>query len=257
LVFANGSLGLKVMQLLLDSSDIQVVGVVLNHQDKISEGYKDMFLKLSSENGIDCEFFQFSENLWEQTRFLQVMRSADYAVSALFGHIIPLNVISHFGEKIVNLHPSLLPTGRGADPVAWAIIEDKQQGATLHQVDGNIDTGNVLKQIQIETHFSDTAGEIYSRCLEALLELFKQYLASDLNHLEKKPPDSRGTYHNRKELDAIRESLLRGNKEFEHVLRIVQALSYSDGRRARLKLQNGQVWEVSISARLVLEQDDQ
>jgi methionyl-tRNA formyltransferase len=253
LVFANGKLGLQVLQLLLDSSEIEVVGIIVNGQGKFDEEFVRSVNKCLSKRDARCDVFQYSENLWVQSEFLHSMRSADHAVSALFGHKIPSSVIDYFSNRIVNLHPSLLPSGKGADPVAWAIIGNYPQGATLHLVDSNIDTGKILMQTSVETDFSETAGQIYNKLIEALYNLFRDYLESNDRITIAPPLNSKSSYRTSKELNGIRLDLLKGNEQFEHVLRTIQALTYSDGRRAQIMLKSGEVWEVSINAKLISE----
>jgi methionyl-tRNA formyltransferase len=64
---------------------------------------------------------------------------ADLIVSACFGQKIPLEGI--------NIHPSLLPRWRGADPVPWAIYSgDRQTGVTIVQLSAKFDQGLILAQ---------------------------------------------------------------------------------------------------------------
>ena len=50
----------------------------------------------------------------------------------------------HYKGRIINLHISLLPWNRGADPNFWSWREDTPKGVTIHQVDKGLDTGPVL-----------------------------------------------------------------------------------------------------------------
>ena len=74
--------------------------------------------------------------------------------------------------KIVNLHPSLLPNGRGADPIPWSLIKDERQGATIHIIDSGLDTGGILAQKEIETNIAMNSGDIYETACKILYEEF-------------------------------------------------------------------------------------
>ncbi len=50
----------------------------------------------------------------------------------------------HYKGRVINLHISLLPWNRGADPNFWSWREDTPKGVTIHQVDKDLDTGPVL-----------------------------------------------------------------------------------------------------------------
>jgi phosphoribosylglycinamide formyltransferase-1 len=72
---------------------------------------------------------------------------------------IPLKIIKHFKNKIINIHPSLLPNygGKGMYglSVHRSVIQnrEKKSGFTIHYVDEHYDTGNTIfqKSINVET----------------------------------------------------------------------------------------------------------
>ncbi len=68
----------------------------------------------------------------------------------------------------INLHASLLPAYRGAAPINWAIIRgEKMTGLTTFFIQKEIDTGRLLKQVQIPIHKDDTAGSLHDRMMHA------------------------------------------------------------------------------------------
>ncbi len=72
---------------------------------------------------------------------------------------IPLKIINHFKNKVINIHPSLLPKygGKGmyGIKIHRSVIQNKERksGFTIHYVDQNYDTGNSIfqKSINVET----------------------------------------------------------------------------------------------------------
>jgi methionyl-tRNA formyltransferase len=71
----------------------------------------------------------------------------ELVVSASFGQKIPNQIINktHFGG--INIHPSLLPRFRGADPIPWAILSgDRETGVTLVTISEKFDQGKILDQ---------------------------------------------------------------------------------------------------------------
>lgn len=74
----------------------------------------------------------------------------DLALCTGFPWKIPEEALAVPTHGIVNGHPSLLPRYRGANPVAWAIRNGEAEiGFTLHYMDAELDTGNVLGQVRI------------------------------------------------------------------------------------------------------------
>jgi len=95
-------------------------------------------------------------------------------VSALFRHRIPAWVLSTFAEGVVNLHPSMLPFGRGSYPATWAIWERTPFGATAHIMDRGIDTGPILMQRRVRLTDSDTSFALYEKGLAALWGIYEE-----------------------------------------------------------------------------------
>lgn len=100
------------------------------------------------------------------------VRNADFLISYGYRYIIKKSVLDLFPNKAINLHISLLPWNRGADPNLWSFLEDTPKGVTIHLIDEGIDTGDIL--IQNEVHFKNeetlrTSYESLSREIENLL----------------------------------------------------------------------------------------
>lgn len=66
----------------------------------------------------------------------------------------------------INLHASLLPQYRGAAPINWAVINgDKKTGATTFFLKHEIDTGNIIDQIEVDILPDDNAGTIHDKLM--------------------------------------------------------------------------------------------
>lgn len=62
---------------------------------------------------------------------------------------------------ILNVHPSLLPAGRGAEPVFWTLRHGKTvTGATVHHMDAGLDTGPVVAQAKLAVPAGIRAPEL-------------------------------------------------------------------------------------------------
>jgi methionyl-tRNA formyltransferase len=249
LLFINGKLGLEVTNYLLSQPDIEITGVVVNHYKKRTESYTSQLFDLSAS----IRLFTYSENLHEQLEFKEVLNASELAVSALFGHIIPESLVSSFGVNFINLHPSLLPLGRGADPIPWAIIENQRQGVSIHVLEKKLDSGPIISQSEIEVTLAMTAGDIYELAMVELLRLFKEFIKSWPNGTILRPQVGESSFHETAELHNLREKLASGSTELEKSLRILQALTFADGRAPRLRLTDGELWEILISMSKVME----
>ncbi len=74
----------------------------------------------------------------------------------------------------MNLHPSLLPFGRGSNPATWAIWERTPFGGTAHLMKETVDTGPILAQKSVEIGASDTSFDLYGKGLEALWAIYEE-----------------------------------------------------------------------------------
>jgi len=247
LLFCNGSLGIRLVRYIVNQPDLNVTAIVVNDEIKRTP-FLVRELELAAK---EVEVFSYTDLLWEDIEFRKAMMAADLAVSALFGYLIPSNVIEHFGANIFNLHPSFLPIGRGADPVAWSIINSQKQGATIHALTKELDKGSIILQSEISVDINMSSGEVYGLAIDELFNLFKQLLADWPEQLRPIAQEGFSSYHKSIELVNLREALMAGNHELESTIRVIQALTYSDERKARVRFQDGTLWDVSLSLKQV------
>jgi len=99
--------------------------------------------------------------------------SPEIVVSYNYRYIIKEDIISLMDGRIINLHISLLPWNRGADPSLWSFIEDSPKGITIHYVDKGIDTGDILLQEAADFDENiETLGSSYKILHEKIQLLF-------------------------------------------------------------------------------------
>lgn len=86
----------------------------------------------------------------------------DYIVLAGFLKLIPLNIIRAFPNRIVNIHPALLPKHGGKGMYGMRVHEaviaagDTESGITIHLVNERYDEGSIIFQTQCPVLPSDT-----------------------------------------------------------------------------------------------------
>ena len=87
--------------------------------------------------------------------------SAEAALLADFGQIIPAALLDHYPRGIVNLHPSLLPRHRGASPIPATILAgDRETGVSTIVMDQGVDTGPIIAVQHLRTRPAVTAAEL-------------------------------------------------------------------------------------------------
>ena len=114
---------------------------------------------------------------------------ADLLVSASYGQKIPTKTITdaHFGG--LNVHPSLLPRWRGADPVPRAILAgDHQTGATVVTLSEQFDEGHIIAQKKVFLHGNETSDPLREQLFTVGAALLADVLPRYLDGSEKGHP---------------------------------------------------------------------
>lgn len=109
-----------------------------------------------------------------ETAFLDKMKelSPDLIVLAGFLVNIPKEMVEAFEGKIINIHPSLIPSFCGVGYYGLKVHEGvlargvKVTGATVHFVDAGTDTGPIIFQKAVEVKQGDTPKELQQRVME-------------------------------------------------------------------------------------------
>jgi phosphoribosylglycinamide formyltransferase-1 len=87
-----------------------------------------------------------------------------------------------FGDRVLNVHPSLLPAFPGVDAQRQALEYGvKVAGATVHLVTGELDGGPIVAQGAVPVHDDDTAESLAARILEVEHRIYPEAVASILD----------------------------------------------------------------------------
>jgi phosphoribosylglycinamide formyltransferase-1 len=96
-------------------------------------------------------------NYTDTVRDVLVERSVDTVVLAGFMRVLGASFFEAFPDRVLNVHPALLPSFPGAhavaDALAWGV---RVTGVTVHLVDEQVDHGPIVLQEAIEVHDGDT-----------------------------------------------------------------------------------------------------
>lgn len=91
----------------------------------------------------------------------------DLVVLAGFMRILTPGFIQHFADRILNIHPSLLPDFKGLDTHRRAIEAGREShGASVHFVNEELDSGTVVLQAKVAVHPDDDEARLAGRVLE-------------------------------------------------------------------------------------------
>lgn len=95
--------------------------------------------------------------------------------------------------KCINIHPGYNPITRGWYPQVFALLLDLPTGATIHEIDNELDHGNIIAREFVEKEVTDTSESLYNKIIEKEIELVEKHLESILmNTYSAFEPESKG-----------------------------------------------------------------
>ncbi|QOR66882.1 phosphoribosylglycinamide formyltransferase [Cytobacillus suaedae] len=104
-------------------------------------------------------------------------KEIDFIVLAGYMRLIGETLLSQFKGKIVNIHPSLLPSFPGLDAVGQAFRAGvKVTGVTIHYVDEGMDTGPIIEQAVVSITNNETIETLEKKIHEVEHTLYPQTL---------------------------------------------------------------------------------
>ena len=109
-----------------------------------------------------------SRHAFEQ-QLTSIMSSAGVELICLAGfmRLLSNNFVTQWSDKLINIHPSLLPAFRGLNAQAQAISSGvKFSGCTVHFVRTKMDTGPIICQAVVPIHDIDNADSLTKKILE-------------------------------------------------------------------------------------------
>ena len=110
--------------------------------------------KYAEDNGIRVE----TPDSVNTEEFLDLLKDLeiDYIVVVAFGQLIKKILLDGFKDRIINLHPSLLPLYRGASPMQFTLLNgDEKTAATVMLIEKGMDSGDILIQREMDVDPSD------------------------------------------------------------------------------------------------------
>jgi len=159
-----------------NSSDIKVVMMCTNRKDAfIVERAKKLKIPMVFTSKTELENFDDLAKILAKYK-------VDYIILAGFLLKIPSKMIEQYPNKIINIHPALLPKygGKGmyGENIYKAVLENKetQTGITIHLVNQNYDEGKIIKQYACDVSKTENLSSLESKIHKLEFSNFPQTL---------------------------------------------------------------------------------
>ena len=156
-IFASGagSNAQKIIDYFRENRNVKVVLIVCNNE-------KAGVNTIAEKENIPLLLIE--KNEFKKTGYLKEIKSFEPSLLVLAGFLwkIPEILIASFPQKIINIHPALLPAygGKGmyGNAVHAAVIDSnaKLSGITIHYVDEKYDNGKIIVQVSCDVVENDT-----------------------------------------------------------------------------------------------------
>lgn len=180
-----------------------------------------------------------------------VCKKYDLVLSIHCKQYFPNKIVN--SVKCINIHPGYNPINRGWYPQVFAIIKDYQIGATIHEIDNELDHGLIIDRALVEKYQWDTSLSLYNRIIALEVELIRKNIKNIiLNSYEKLKPETEGFLFLKKDFNDLCELKLDELETVGETLNRLRALTHGDYKNAFfIDPETGK--KVYISIKLTLE----
>ena len=177
---------------------------------------------------------------------VKIVDEFDLIISCHSKQIFPPILVNNV--RCINIHPGLNPYNRGWYPQVFSIINKMPLGATIHEMDEELDHGNIIVQKEVEQYNWDTSLSAYNRVLETEIELLSQSIELIIDGRYKAVPmEQEGNYNSKQDFNELCELDLEEKTTVAEVIDKLRALTHgkysnaffidSDGKKVYLRLE--------------------
>jgi folate-dependent phosphoribosylglycinamide formyltransferase PurN len=143
-----------------------------------------------------------------------IKKNIEYIISSGYPHKIDKKIVKFFNSKIINLHATFLPWGKGIGTTFISFLLFQPVGISIHHINSEYDKGNIICRYSIKPKNNDTTRTFYGRLLEKLEEIFiknhKSIIEKNLKSINQNNFLSRPAYYSRDEFENIISTLPLG-----------------------------------------------
>lgn len=125
-------------------------------------------------------------------RVIELLQEEQIDLIVLAGFLlkIPEKIIQHFPNRIINIHPALLPKygGKGfyGDKVHRAVLENKEKesGITIHYVNEEYDAGQIILQVKCPVNPDDTIESLAKKIHQLEYEYYPKVIEQVVKNIQ-------------------------------------------------------------------------
>ena len=135
--------------------------------------------------------------------------------------------------KCYNLHPGYNPINRGWYPQVFAIINNRSVGATLHEIDLELDNGPIIERRLLEINLHEDSKTVYDKILNLELAIFENNIQKILgNDYETITPETEGYIYHKSDFNNLTHIDLNEKGTFLDFYNRLRALNFPGYKNA-------------------------
>ncbi len=157
----------------------------------------------------------------------KLLNCFDVIISAHCKQIFPKELVS--SVRCINIHPGLNPYNRGWFPQVFSIINKLPAGITIHEMDEEVDHGDIIFQKEVNISSVDTSIDVYNKIQDLEVKYLDENLLNlVLGNYELSKPGFEGNYNGINDFKELCKLDLSDVDSFENHLNKLRALSHGD-----------------------------
>ncbi|MBT0607936.1 dTDP-4-amino-4,6-dideoxyglucose formyltransferase [Aequorivita echinoideorum] len=186
----------------------------------------------SNRDDFEIDFFSINiYDLREEKVIDNIISKYDLIISLHCKQIFPKKLVNTI--KCINVHPGYNPINRGWYPQVFSIINDLPIGATIHEIDNELDNGDIIDRTFVQKTLIDTSLSLYNKILDAEIELMKKNLENILNNnYTTIVPENTGNLYLKRDFNELRELNLDEETTMRKTINLLRALTHGEYKNA-------------------------
>jgi methionyl-tRNA formyltransferase len=163
-------------------------------------------------------------NLKSEEEVLRIINDFDLVISLNSAQVFPKKLVTSI--KCINIHPGYNPDTRGCFPEIFSLMYNTKIGATIHEMDAELDHGPVIAREAVEKTDWDTADTLYKKIIDKEFELIEKNFDAILKNTYDTISVEEGKLYTKKDFNALLKIDTDEKKTFREFIDYLRAMTF-------------------------------
>ena len=163
-------------------------------------------------------------NLKSENDVLRIISEFDLVISLNSGQVFPEKLVTAI--KCINIHPGYNPDTRGCFSEVFSLVYNTKIGATIHEMDAELDHGPVIARETVEKKDWDTADTLYKKIIDKEFELIEKNFETILKNTYDPMSVEEGKIYTKKDFNALLKIDPGEKKTFREFIDHLRAMTF-------------------------------